>query len=162
LLYRVRVRLNIDLNKVIMKNLLVVFIILCATINSLAETLQPNVITIYKNTANNKGREYVAGLVYMDQLNTGCDDMVGSIKIEGLQFSESGVTLEQIRFNDNKGNVFSVPTNIGKLPKAKIGQANNFLRVGKTYFAHMQFCGSGGFGSLINIYDMKSTFGAFD
>jgi hypothetical protein len=133
---------------------------------ALAVELKPKVIEITKIQANNKFKTNVVALVNMDEVmdksGDNCSQMVGTIKIEGIQFSKSGKTLEQFRFKDNKGNIFSVPTNIGELPKSQTDIANNFIKEGKSYLAHIQFCGSGGYGSLINLYDVKSSFGAFE
>lgn len=38
-------------------------------------------------------------------------------------------------------------------------RASDFIKVGKLYFLHIQVCGSGGFASLISMYDMNVKFG---
>jgi len=127
---------------------------------------EPTLIQVYKNLSHNKSRTYVGGLVQMDEIQNDpgsmCTQMIGMIKVEGVQFSASGATLEIFRFTDNKGNQWSVPTNIGSLPNVDKGTANNFIRVGRSYFAHIQVCGSGGYASLINLYDPKISMGAFE
>ena len=105
-------------------------------------------------------RQIVGALVNMDEImdTSGCNQMIGVIKVEGIQFDQSGGTLESFRFTDKNGTQWSVPTNIGKLSDAERGQANSFIRVGKTYYSHIQACGSGGFASLIALYDMSVSF----
>ena len=146
-----------------MNRIILCILLAIVAVNAVAEKAEPSVVTVYKSQANGNSRSYVVGLVNMDEvMGHGCSPMVGTIKIDGIQFTDSGAVLQQIRFRDNKDNVFSVPTNIGSLPKSERGKANNFRKEGKSYFAHMQFCGSGGFGSLINIYDANAVFVAFE
>lgn len=122
---------------------------------------------VYKYLPNStKTKDYVAGLVNMDSLlvdpGDNCSQMAGAIKIEGVQYSASGATLESFRFTDPKGNQYSVPTNITKLSNGERSEANRFIRQGKTYFAHIQMCGSGGYASLINLYDLNIKMGIFE
>ena len=125
------------------------------------DELKPTVITVHK-FGQNTSNSYVVGLVNMDNIMGECSQMVGTIKIENYQFSESGKTLQQFSFRDNKNNLFSVPTNIAELSKFDVEKANSIFKIGEKYLAHIQFCGSGGYGSLINIYDINSTFGVFE
>ncbi|MCG7755240.1 MAG: hypothetical protein LZF63_01075 [Nitrosomonas sp.] len=127
----------------------------------------PTLLYVYKYLPNStKTKDYVTGLVNMDSLlvdpGDNCSQMTGAIKIEGVQYSPSGATLESFRFTDHKGNQYSVPTNITKLSNGERGQANRFIRQGKTYFAHIQMCGSGGYASLINLYDLGIKIGIFE
>ncbi len=122
------------------------------------DELKPTVITVHKSDQNTSN-SYVVGLVNMDNIMSDCNQMVGTIKIENYQFSESGLTLQQFSFRDNKNNLFSVPTNIAELSKFDVEKANSIFKIGDKYLAHVQFCGSGGYGSLINIYDLNSTMG---
>lgn len=131
-----------------------------------AEEAKSTIIEVYKSAANGKTRSQVAGLVNMDVVMNSpqdrCTQMIGKITVEGIQFSRSGTILESFHFRDQKGNVFSVPTNIGNLSNAARGHANSFIKQGKTYFAHIQLCGSGGYPSLINLYDPTISMGAFE
>jgi hypothetical protein len=127
---------------------------------------KPQVIHVFIRASNNDNpREVTAALVNMDSISgagDGCDQVIGSVKVEGVQFSASGITLESFRFTDKQGSQWSVPTNIGMLSNASRQDANSFIRVGHTYFAHIQNCGSGGFSSLISIYDVSLGFGMLD
>jgi hypothetical protein len=133
---------------------------------AIASDNDAKVIRIYKTTTTNgkpQTKDFVAALVNMDEImdtpGDNCSQMIGAVKIEGVQFSASGVTLESFRFTSKAGNQYSVPTNIGKLSNADRGAANGFIKVGKTYLAHVHFCGSGGFPSLISLYDIGIAFG---
>lgn len=143
-----------------------------ATVTSLgsspahARDVEPALLEIYKTLPNGKTREYVGGIVQMETVFTepgsGCTQMIGTIKVEGVQFSKSGAVLELIRFRDNKGNQWAVPTSIEKLPKLDREKANNFIKTGRSYFSHIQVCGSGGFADLISLYDRNISMGAFE
>ncbi len=134
--------------------------------NAASQEYEPTVIEVKKITSKMQVNSRVAGLINMDtamnEPGSGCSQMIGRIKVESLQFSKSGVVLESFYFTDAKGNVYSVPTNIEKLPNALRSQANSFIRQGRNYFAHIKVCGSGGFASLINLYDLSISIGAFD
>lgn len=134
--------------------------------NAASQEYKPTVIEVSKITSKRQVSTQVAGLASMDSVmnepGSGCSQMIGQIRVDGLQFSKSGVVLESFHFSDAKGNVYSVPTNIERLPNASRSQANSFIRQGKQYFAHIQVCGSGGFASLVNLYDLSITMGAFD
>jgi hypothetical protein len=93
--------------------------------------------------------------VILDEPGANCQQFTGPIKVEGIQFSPSGAVLESFRFTDAKGSQWAVPTNIGKLGSADRSHANSFIRVGRRYLAHLQVCGSGGFASLVNLYDLS-------
>ncbi|WP_257827491.1 hypothetical protein [Burkholderia glumae] len=122
-----------------------------------AAEAKPDVLYSVK-MVNGKWQKYVSALVNMDDRMTdsydNCSQGFGLLKVEGVQFSASGATLESFRFTDSSGQQLSVPTNIGKLPNSVRVSANSFIRVGKQYFAEIQTCGSGGFPSLINLYDV--------
>ncbi|HDR9355975.1 TPA: hypothetical protein QDB44_001831 [Burkholderia vietnamiensis] len=132
-----------------------------------AQEAPPKVVRIYKSdkTGKTPSRQIFAGLVNMGQIydepGSNCEQFLGLVKVEGIQFSSSGGTLESFRFSDNKGAVWSVPTNIGALSNVDRQEANSFIKVGKTYYAHIQACGSGGFANLISLYDARISFGAF-
>lgn len=83
-----------------------------------------------------------------------CSQVIGAIKVEGVQFSPSGITVESFSFTKG-GSRMAVPTNIGgstMLSNVDKGHASEFIKVGKRYLAHIQVCGSGGFPSLISLY----------
>ncbi|WP_186101396.1 hypothetical protein [Burkholderia gladioli] len=88
-----------------------------------------------------------------------CSQFIGLIKVDGIQFSSSGGTLEAFRFTDKNNNVWAVPTNIGKLSNVNRQAANSLIREGRRYFVHVQACGSGGVSSLISLYDAATAFG---
>lgn len=131
-----------------------------------AAELQAKLIQLYQTKDGKDGKPKIttvaAGLVNMDQVmdepGANCGQFVGPISVEGVQFSQSGATLESFRFTAADGAQWSVPTNIGKLSNAERSIANSFIRVGKKYFVHVQSCGSGGFASLINMYDLTVRF----
>ena len=120
-----------------------------------------HILKYEKAAGKTEVRAAAAGLVNMDEIldgSGGCGQAFGPAKIEGIQFSQSGVTLESFRFTDKRGEQWSVPTNIGKLSNAERREANSFIKTGKTYYLHMQVCGNGGYPSLINLYDLSITF----
>ncbi len=87
-----------------------------------------------------------------------CNQISGTIKVEGLQFSDSGKTLKSFYFEDSKGNNWSVPTNFEALNLNSVdnGRVNNFIKKGRSYFVRLQACGSGGFIDLLDIYSSKA------
>jgi hypothetical protein len=98
--------------------------------------------------------------VNMDEISDdGCQQLIGQIKVEGIQFDKSGRILESFRFTDKNEHQWSVPTNIENLLEIATGPANDFIRVGKVYFVDVQVCGSGGYPSLISMYDASVSFG---
>jgi hypothetical protein len=131
-----------------------------------AGEITPALIQVYQSvTLKNgdvKSRVVDAGLVNMDDMmlerGSGCQHFVGPVKIEGVQFSASGAILESFRFTNSKGDQWSVPTNIGKLSNAERSRANSLIRVGKQYLIDVNVCGSGGFASLVNLYDLSIQF----
>lgn len=115
-------------------------------------------------SSRNPKQEIVLGLVNMEAIMDdpldNCSQMSGPIKVEGIQFSESGKTLESFWFTDKRGNRWVVPTNIAEMkPASERNKASDFIKSGKQYFVHIQVCGNGGFPSLVNVYDM-SPFGS--
>lgn len=115
-------------------------------------------------SSRNPKQEIVLGLVNMEAIMDAplesCIQMSGPIKVEGIQFSESGKTLETFWFTDKRGARWVVPTNIDQMKlTSERSKASDFIKTGKQYFVHIQVCGSGGFPSLVNIYDM-SPFGS--
>jgi hypothetical protein len=115
-------------------------------------------------TSSKGGKDVVVALLDMNKVESAadlCSAMVGLIKIEGVQYNSDGSSLELIRFIDRRGNQWSVPTNldglIGEVPKE---EANNFIRVGRTYYVRLQLCGvSGNNVSLIDLYNPSLRFG---
>ncbi|UVW54671.1 hypothetical protein NYO12_10100 [Klebsiella variicola] len=87
-----------------------------------------------------------------------CTQLSGTVKVEGLQFSDSGKTLKSFYFEDSKGNNWSVPTGFERLNFNNIDEekANNFIKKGRSYFVRLQACGSGGFVDLLDIYAPKA------
>lgn len=116
-------------------------------------------------SSRNPKQEIVLGLVNMEAIMDdpldSCSQMSGPIKVEGIQFSESGQTLETFWFTDKRGTRWVVPTNFDqmKLSSDERSKASDFIKTGKQYFVHIQVCGSGGFPSLVNMYAM-SPFGS--
>lgn len=128
--------------------------------SSEADSPKPDIIYDYKSIAPDKPYErYVIGLTDMSsrpQPGDGCETKTGLVKIEGIQFDQSGTTLQSFRFTDSAGHQWSVPMHIDiNLSNAGMSEANDFIRVGKSYFIEIQVCGSGGFPSLINMYAAK-------
>jgi hypothetical protein len=120
----------------------------------------PSVIRAFNAARNDL---VVVALVNMSDVEDDplCAEFIGPIKIEGIQFSKDGAALESFRFFDKNGAQWSVPTNIENLPSTPAqGWANSFIKVGKSYLAHVQACGSGGLSTLISLYDMSVRFGA--
>ncbi|EEA04121.1 hypothetical protein BH160DRAFT_0553 [Burkholderia sp. H160] len=122
-----------------------------------------DVIYRYRALPNQPPEAIVSGLVNMTELmnkpGEGCQQFIGLVKVEGIQFSPSDASIESFRFTDHYGNQWVVPTNISDLSNADRAQANNFIRVGKPYYVQIQICGSGGFASLVNMYDASVQFG---
>jgi hypothetical protein len=91
--------------------------------------------------------------------NGGCAQRVGKIRVEGLQFSKSGATLESFWFIDKNGSQWSTPTNIAELSdNVTRSKAGSFIKVGKEYWVHIQVCGSGGYSDLISMYEADVPF----
>lgn len=136
------------------------FLMIAASVNAYAEGVKPDVLYTYQST---KGaiHKRISALVNMDDRMTdpsdNCSQSFGLLKVEGVQFSASGATLESFRFTDASGQQQSVPTHIEALPNALRGSANSFIRVGKTFFAEIQSCGMGHYPSLINLYDVTGS-----
>ena len=133
---------------------------------AIAGEVTPAVIQVYQSTTLKNGdvksRAVDAGLVNMDDMmlerGSGCQHFIGPVKIEGVQFSASGAVLESFRFTNSKGDQWSIPTNIEKLSNAERSRANSLIRVGKKYLIDVNVCGSGGFASLVNLYDLSIQF----
>ncbi|HCW16867.1 hypothetical protein [Achromobacter sp.] len=122
--------------------------------------LKPTLTYDYETVENAPPRAIVSGLVNMDEIFDGCGQRVGRIKVGGIQFSPSGNTLESFWFVDKNGAQWSVPTNISALAStADQAKARSFIKVGQSYWAHVQLCGTGAFASLISLYDMRIEFG---
>lgn len=127
--------------------------------------LKPSLIQVYQTTMKNgkeESRLVDAGLVNMDDMmlepGSGCQHFVGVVRVEGIQFSRSGATLESFRFTNPKGDQWSIPTNIGRLSNIERSRANSLIRVGRQYLIDANVCGSGGFASLVNLYDLSIQF----
>jgi len=126
---------------------------------------KPALIQVYQTTVKNgksETRPVDAGLVNMDDMmlepGSGCQHFVGIVKIDGVQFSQSGATLESFRFINAKGDQWSIPTNIGRLSNVERSRANSLIKVGKQYLIDANVCGSGGYPSLVNLYDLSVQF----
>lgn len=134
-----------------------------ALVASTSSVYAGDVIYRYRVLPNRPPEAIVSGLVNMTDLmnkpGDGCEQFIGLVKIEGIQFSSSGGSIESFRFTDHFGNQWSVPTNISGLSNVARAQANNFIRVGRPYYVQVQICGSGGFASLVNMYDATVKFG---
>lgn len=148
-----------------MKGWLLLAMVLLATPAIAQDKQQPNLLFVYKTievAGHIRILDIPAALVNMSQIYDGpldnCEQLFGVIKVQGIQFSPSGATLQSFRFTDAHGDQWSVPTHIGRLSDAARQAADSFIRVGKRYFAEVQVCGSGGFASLVNLYDMNIKF----
>ena len=146
-----------------MRKILLLSVFALVTASVQAAELQAKLVQLYQwKDGKPKVVTVAAGLINMDQVmdepGANCGQFVGPILVEGVQFSQSGATLESFRFTTANGAQWSVPTNIGKLSNVEQSIANSFIRVGKKYFVHVQSCGSGGFASLINMYDLALRF----
>ena len=133
--------------------------VLAVACSSAALAAKPRVLHEYVDS-----RAVTSAIVNMDSLDdmTGCQNFVGAIKVGGVQFSASGATVDLFWFVDRRGARWSVPTNIGKadFSNRERDDANNLIKVGGTYWAHIFSCGTGGFASLVSLYDMSLPFGA--
>lgn len=133
---------------------------------AIAGEAKPALIQVYQTTTLKNGkvesRAVDAALVNMDDMmldpRSGCQHFIGPVKVEGVQFSASGAVLESFRFTNSKGDQWSIPTNIGQLSNAARSRANSLIRVGKQYLVDVNVCGSGGFASLVNLYDLSIQF----
>lgn len=139
--------------------------LLCASLAfaSVYAHAEGDVIHRYISRPGKPIQTVVSGLVNMTEImnktGDGCEQFIGLVKVEGVQFSSSGVTLESFRFTDHYGNQWSVPTNIGDMSNIQRSEANNFIRTGRSYYVQVQICGSGGYPSLVNMYDAAIQFG---
>ena len=127
-----------------------------------ADERRAKVVHIFKNESvggKYHSREIVAG-VNMGGTSDDCQQMIGKIKVEGVQFSRSGATLESFRFTDKSGAQWSVPTGFSNFSDAERSEANSFIKVGKSFFVQVEVCGSGGYPDLINMYDIGISFGS--
>lgn len=131
----------------------------CSTVY--AGEMDPKVIRIFK-TESVKGKmrssEIIAGLNMAESMSD-CTQIIGKIKVAGVQFSPSGMTLERFSFADKSGKQWSIPTGFDRFSNAERGNAGTFIKVGKSYFLQIEVCGSGGYPNLINMYDDSIGFG---
>lgn len=118
--------------------------------------LQTTVLNGKKFTTETWGLHGLANVNELAGPQSGCDLHRGVIKVDGLQFSKSGATLESFRFIDSAGTQWSVPTNIENFSNAEKRVANSFIRVGRSYFVIFAVCGSGGYPSLVEIVDVAA------
>ncbi|CAN7775635.1 hypothetical protein LJR296_007661 [Cupriavidus necator] len=83
---------------------------------------EPKILYTHKPVPGKTPQAVASALINMDEIfdrpDDNCEQRLGNITVEGIRFSQSGATLESFRFTDKKGNQWSVPTNIGKLPGA--------------------------------------------
>jgi len=118
--------------------------------------LQTTVLTGKKFTTETWGLHDLTNITELVGPQSGCDLHRGVIKVDGLQFSKSGATLESFRFIDSTGTQWSIPTNIENFSNAEKRVANSFIRVGHAYFVIFAVCGSGGFPSLVEMVDVTA------
>lgn len=124
---------------------------------ALADAESAKVIYEVVSLGGGKYDTKVKALINMDEVYDAplenCSQVVDTIKVGGVQFSPSGITVESFWFTKGE-NRMAVPTNISDstLSNTDKGQANSFIKVGKRYLAHIQVCGSGGYPSLISLY----------
>ncbi|SAK87942.1 hypothetical protein AWB75_06004 [Caballeronia catudaia] len=145
-----------------MKTRFAMLMVMISALPVVANAVQPAMQVVYRYVTVPKKppAQIAAGLINTDQSTTeGCSRRFGRIKVEGVQFSSSGATLESFRFTDASGNQWSIPTDITRLPNAERSAANNFIRAGKSYFLDVEACGSGGYPSLISMFDANVSFG---
>lgn len=127
---------------------------------------EPKIIRVSETAASKEGKPAikfpVAGLIDMSdpmvEPGTGCQQFIGQVKVEGVQFSTSDTVLESFSFTNPRGYRWSIPTGIGGLPNADRSAASSFIRVGKKYLVHAKICGSGGYPELVSMYDLSMQF----
>lgn len=151
---------------VLMYSIICLFLLISTSIMAQAQAQAPGkgrLVCIWKSTiVNEKHNEHeiIAALVNMDTIeDEGCEQRISSIKIEGVQFGTSGSSIvDSFHFTDKNSIQWSIPTNINEnLSKTDKGWASSFIKPNRTYLVHYQVCGSGGFASLISIYDYNPT-----
>lgn len=104
-------------------------------------------------------KSIVIALLNMDEILPECQQHVIKTNIQSVHYSESGISIDSIRFNW-LGTKIDVATNIGEeaiFTIDDIRNANKFIQVGKAYLIHFQQCGNGSQRSLINMYTQPST-----
>ncbi len=62
-------------------------LLVVATASSSSHAAEPRVVDVLKD-----GHNIVAALINMDEISDDCSQMIGPIKVEGIQFSQSGAT----------------------------------------------------------------------
>lgn len=143
------------------KSLTLCTLIFAFTSTAYAAEINAKIIHVFKVEfvgGKYHSREIVAG-VNMGGSTDDCQQMIGKIKVEGVQFSQSGVTLESFRFTDKNDAQWSIPTGFSQFSNVERRKANNFIKVGKSYFVQVEICGNGGYPDLINMYDDSIGFG---
>ncbi|GGD61288.1 hypothetical protein [Caballeronia grimmiae] len=133
-----------------------------AAVQMTANAVQPSMQLVYRyiTVPGKPTAEITAGLINPDQTTSeGCERRFGQVRVEGVQFSQSGTTLESFRFTDSRGNQWSIPTGLAGMSNAGRSAASNFIRVGRSYFIDIEVCGSGGYPSLISMFDANVRFG---
>lgn len=122
---------------------------------------EPHVVRVYgwkKIDGKLQATERIAGLYGMggiyDRPGDNCGQRAGIIKVGGVQHF-SGGRLDSFWFTAKDGHRWSVNANILNLPNAERDAASDFIVPGKSYYAHLQVCGSGGSTSLISLYDLN-------
>ena len=139
--------------------LFIFFVNILSYAKSAKDSTEPMVLYQGKTIAG-AYKKYAVGLHAINQPFTdsldNCETRSSISKIEGVQFSSSGKTLELFRFTDKNNHQWAIPTSIEKLNKFDREAANSLIRVGKTYFIIFQLCGSGGFPDLIELFDLSA------
>ncbi|PHM30033.1 hypothetical protein [Xenorhabdus innexi] len=87
----------------------------------------------------------------LDKVVEGCESGEGFFSIDGFQYSESGNTIDLIKFKSSDDKIFAIPTGFDKLSNADKQSVQKILKKGQLSFAKYAVCGSGGFMSLISL-----------
>ncbi len=94
------------------------------------------------------------GVTNLEPAHRDCMNGIEQIVIGGLQYQRGGNSIESFWYADKKLDAqFSVTVNLDAFETLRDARvASAFFQVGKSYFAHIQTCGNGGYNSLISAY----------
>ncbi|WP_426577688.1 hypothetical protein ACP179_06380 [Xenorhabdus stockiae] len=92
-----------------------------------------------------------ASINNLDKVVEGCESGKGFFTIDGFQYSESGNTIDLIKFKSLSNEIFAIPTGFDKLSKVDKQDTQKILKKGQSAFVEYVVCGSGGFMSLMNL-----------
>jgi hypothetical protein len=92
-----------------------------------------------------------ANIENLDKVVEGCESGKGFFKIDGFQYSQSGNTIDLIKFKSLDNQIFAIPTGFDKLSKVDKQDTQKILKEGQPAFVEYVVCGSGGFMSLMNL-----------